>query len=668
MRRLTQGARVPEQSLGGRIAVLGAAAVADVAMAVTAGATITALVCLALVFLGHRVSWRGRNKARTAAGQAVLGLLILGCLVYLVADLTAGVFGGALPQAKFAVLTQAVTSFDLKSRRNLFTHLWHSAVILYVGALFAWNPYFLPFVLAWAGCMFAFLYFTRREHARGPRPRLARWAAGWLVVSGALFVGMPHFAGRPIAVPLLVSIPMNEQSTAEVLPSVLPLVGTAPGPGDDQSINLRVRGRLGTEVMFRVRSPAPAYWRAYTLQTYTGQSWARIARAARPISPISTDLTVQDEGPVIGTLPQTIFIENPVPADVLVAYPVKELYFPARGLALVQTGTIHSPIPMRRGVNYSAVSAVRDLSPTRLRQAGIIDPAAHKMDLQVPSSMPRRVSELAFKLSAGKTTEYDRVAAITNYLRNNYRYSLDTPRLPSDSDAVDRFLFADRVGYCEQFASALAMMLRSQQIPARLAVGYSAGQHDDLTGSFTVEARDAHAWVEVLFPGVGWVPFDASPGFAELPGNHQPARWLLSDLSPQLALTGLAGAPGGVAGVGAAVVGLALVLALAVVWRRSRGMGRTSTVRAYLWAQRWLRWLRLPARAPAQTPSEHLEALAMRAPRVAAALAPLVIELERASFADHPAARRSSLPVAWAAVAHRQPAAPAGALPGVVEA
>ena len=374
MRRWTQAARIPEESFPGRMAVLAAASVADIAMAVTAGALLTAAVCLVLVFVGHRVSWRGRRRPRTAAGQAVLGLLIAGCLAYLVADLTVGVFGGALPQAKFALLTQAVTSFDLKSRRNLFTHLWHGAVILYVGALFAWNPFFLPFVLAWAGCLFAFLYFTRRERTGAPRGRTARWAVAWLAIGSVLFVATPHFAGRPIAVPLLVSIPVSDQASPEVLPSVLPLVGGQPGPSDEQSINLRIRGRLGDEVMFRVRAPAPGYWRAYTLQHYTGQSWSRLQRAAQPIPPISVGLTEQGEGPATGTLPQSFFIERPLPADVLVAYPVQELYFPARGLNLVETGTIHSPVPLRRGINYSAVSAVRDLSPQRLRQAGLIDP------------------------------------------------------------------------------------------------------------------------------------------------------------------------------------------------------------------------------------------------------------------------------------------------------
>jgi transglutaminase-like putative cysteine protease len=635
------------------MAVLGAAAVADVAIAVTAGALLTAVVCLALVFLGHRVSWRGRHRARTAAGQAVLGLLIAGCLVYLVSDLTIGLFGGSLPQAKFALLSQAVTSFDLKSRRNLFTHLWHSAVILYVAALFAWNPFFLPFVLGWAGCLFAFLYFTRRERAGAPWGRTARWTVAWLAIGGVLFVVTPHFAGRPIAVPLLVSIPVSDNASPEIIPSVLPLVGGQPGTQDSQSINLRIRGRLGDEVMFRVRAAAPGYWRAYTLQRYTGRSWSRRQSASLPIPPVSVGLTAVDEGPAIGGLPQSFFIERPLPAEVLVAYPVQELYFPARGLALVETGTIHSPVPLRRGINYSAVSAVRDLSPQRLRQAGPIDATLHDRDLEVPASVPGRVAVLARKVSAGGATEYDRVHAITNYLRTNYRYSLDTPRLPSDADAVDQFLFSDRVGFCEQFASALTVMLRTQGIPARMAVGYSTGEQDTLTGSFTVRARDAHAWVEVLFPEIGWVPFDASPGFSDMPANHLPARWLLSDLSPQHAFSSLGGAPGGIAGAGAGLFAVVLAVALAVAWRRSRRLARTREVRAYIWAQRWLRLTRLRARAPAETPDEHLAAMRTVAPDVAAALAPLVVALEQASYAGRPIEPRSSLPVLGAATRHR---------------
>ncbi len=655
MRRWTRGARIPEESLRGRIAVLAAAGVACTAMGVTAGGTITALVSLAIVVIGHRVSWRGRLRPRTATGQAILGGLIALCLAYLVSDLTLGVFGGSLPQAKFSVLALAVTSFDLKSRRNLFTHVWHSAVILYVGALFAWNPYFLPFVLAWAACLFAFMYFTRQDQDGASHSRVARWGTAWLAIGGLLFVGIPHFAGRPIAVPLLVSIPMGDSAGPEVLPAVLPLVGGQPGPFNEQSINLRIRGRLGDEVMFRVRSPAAAYWRGYTLQAYSGQAWSRLPRPARSIPPISVGLSERDEGPLIGTLPQSFFIERPVASDVLVAYPVRELYFPARGLVLVEGGTVKSPVPLRRGINYSAVSAVRDLSPQHLRQAGPIDTDLHAQDLRLPAELPARVATLAGNVTAGRPTEYDRVESITNYLSAHYRYSLDTPRLPANADAVDQFLFNDHVGFCEQFASALAVMLRSQGIPSRLVVGYSTGDRDSFTGSFTVRAHDAHAWVEVLFPGVGWVPFDASPGFVDLPGNHLPAHWLLSDLSPQLALTSLGGAPGGALGAGAGLLAVVVLAAAVLVWRHSRLMARSAEVRAYLWAQRWLLWMRLPARTPATTPAAHLAALGAVAPAVARALGPLVFTLEQASFAGHAMGHGSSLPVFLAAARHHLP-------------
>jgi transglutaminase-like putative cysteine protease len=653
MRRFTRGARLPEDSRPARIAVFAAAAVSNLAMAISAGAPLTSMGSLAVIAAGHLVSWRGRDRPRTASGQAVLGLLILGCLAYLVADLTLGIFGGALPQAKFALIAQAVTSFDLKSRRNLFTHVWHSAVILYVGSLFAWNPYFLPFVLGWAGALFAFMYVTRREGSSGPRARLVRWTAGWLVVSLLVFVASPHFAGRPIAVPLLVSIPITDSSSAEVLPSLLPLVGNVPGSSNEQSINLRVRGRLGDEVMFRVRSPAAGYWRAYTLADYRGQAWARVNRSAHPIPPISVHLTPTDEGPTIGTLPQSFFIERPLPAEILVAYPVQELYFPARGVTFVDTGTVHSPVPLRRGINYSAVSGVRDLGPERLRLAGAIDPGADPDDLALPASLPPRVRALASRLSTGKASEYDQVEAITSYLRGHFRYSLDTPRLPSGADAVDQFLFIDHVGFCEQFASALTVLLRSIGVPSRMAVGYATGERDNLTGTFSVHARDAHAWSEVLFPGVGWVPFDASPGFASMPANRMPARWLLSDISPQLAFTGLSGAPGGVGGASLGMLGMVLLLGVLIAMRRSRMLPRDRAVRTYTRAQAWLRWARLPARGPTQTPAEHLLGLRAVAPVVAGAMAPLAAAVEASAFAGREVPRQSSLRVAAMAARHR---------------
>jgi transglutaminase-like putative cysteine protease len=90
----------------------------------------------------------------------------------------------------------------------------------------------------------------------------------------------------------------------------------------------------------------------------------------------------------------------------------------------------------------------------------------------------------------------------------NTRYSLNAPPLPDRADAVDQFLFVDRVGFCEQIGSSLVVMLRSLGIPARLAVGFVPGERNPFTGLWEVRARDAHAWAEVWFPGVGWQAFD----------------------------------------------------------------------------------------------------------------------------------------------------------------
>jgi transglutaminase-like putative cysteine protease len=241
------------------------------------------------------------------------------------------------------------------------------------------------------------------------------------------------------------------------------------------------------------------------------------------------------------------------------------------------------------------------------------------------------VRELADQLAASGTTEYDRVTAIADYLRTHYRYSLDTPRLPSDTDAVDQFLFVDHVGYCEQFASALAVLLRQEGIPSRVAVGYATGEHNVLAGTFTVRARDAHAWVEVLFPGVGWAPVDASPGFDPGPASRRPARWFLSDFNAQIAILG--GAPLTSARQGFGAVALAIVaLGLWSLVRRARREPLPREVRTYLVAQHWLRAGGLPVRESAQTPAEHLLLVSAASSPAGSALAPLAASVERAVF------------------------------------
>jgi hypothetical protein len=88
-------------------------------------------------------------------------------------------------------------------------------------------------------------------------------------------------------------------------------------------------------------------------------------------------------------------------------------------------------------------------------------------------------------------------------------------RQGNNENTAEFFLFKAKRGFCEQFATAMAVMCRTQGIPARVAVGYGTGDYNSLTGYYEVKESDAHAWVEVYFPAAGWVPFDPTPGWSD---------------------------------------------------------------------------------------------------------------------------------------------------------
>ena len=647
----------PELQLAPRLAILGAAAVAITGMAITTGLIPQCALALALLVAGHRVSWQGRERRRTPQGQVVLAALVGLAIVYLIADLFAGAFGGNLPQAVFALAAMAITSLDLKSRRNLYSHLWHSLVLLYIGGLFAWSVIYLGVVLAWGAAMCVFLTTTRRVASasgsqRRQRPRRS-WMAAWAGISVLVFIAMPELTGRPLAAPLMASVPAAATHGGEALPSELPLIGSATPPGGG-NIDLRARGQLGDEVAFHVRANAPSYWRSYALDSYTGQSWTRDPQATS--SSVDAELglpfTEPDESPASDhgeeTFSQTFFIDSPLSNEVISAYPVQSVYFPAPNLTMYANGTLEAPFALHQGVNYATVSVVRDMSAAALRTAQPITPRMTEWT-SLPDTVTQRTLDLAASLSAGQPTEYDTVMNTTTYLRDHYTYSLDTPRL-TDSDAVDQFLFIDREGFCEQFASTLAVMLRADGIPARLAVGYASGDHDAFTGTYTVHNSDAHAWTEVYFPGIGWLPFDASPGYSTNPMAQKDSPWFLQSGK----LVSLGGVPGG-AGIATAVTAFIGLLALCVwVARRRFHLARMpGPQREYVRALWWLRLAGLPGRDPTETPEEHLRRLAGVDADAAGTVAPVAGALQSWLYGDGQARGRRSPRLARLVLRHR---------------
>jgi len=144
--------------------------------------------------------------------------------------------------------------------------------------------------------------------------------------------------------------------------------------------------------------------------------------------------------------------------------------------------------------------------------------SVRKHFLQLPT-MSTRVTELTRQIIRQAKTPHQIAVAIKQHLRTNYRYSLDVGTSVPVSPVED-FLFSRKTGYCEHYATAMVMMLRTVGIPARLVTGFLAGEWNDFGNYYTVRQRDAHAWVEVYFPRSGWITFDPTPSVAALVSNH----------------------------------------------------------------------------------------------------------------------------------------------------
>lgn len=140
--------------------------------------------------------------------------------------------------------------------------------------------------------------------------------------------------------------------------------------------------------------------------------------------------------------------------------------------------------------------------------------------LQLPSTIPQRVKDLATSLTKDARNDYDKAKAIETYLRT-LKYNENTDFTPPDRDVVDYFLFDSKQGYCIHFATAFDVMMRSIGVPSRFVTGFIGGEYDQTTSSYIVRGTAAHAWPQVYFAGAGWVNFEPTPAYSS---SLQPAN------------------------------------------------------------------------------------------------------------------------------------------------
>ena len=189
------------------------------------------------------------------------------------------------------------------------------------------------------------------------------------------------------------------------------------------------------------------------------------------------------------------------------------------------TGSYRLPRVPPTGFAYDAYSLLDEppeVSPPLL-PVPELTPEMRRETLQLPPLDPR-IPQLARAITSTAATELGRARALERRLRRDYSYSLELPGREV-SDPLADFLFIRRKGYCEHFATAMAVMLRTLDVPTRLVTGFQSGTYNPLSDLWVVRASDAHSWVEAWIPEHGWTAFDPTP-----PDPNQTSSALLSRL------------------------------------------------------------------------------------------------------------------------------------------
>ncbi len=222
-----------ENSLEGRAFVFSGFSVAVLAVVLYGEDYIVPAIGTAAAAVGHVISYRERGLKRGVRRQVLLAGLVFAALAYFLADSIGAIFGGVLPQANFAILLVAVTSFDLKTRRNCYSSLWISLAILYLAAVYAWDYPFGILLALWAVCLAGFWVAShlRRMEARVTVPVKAVAAAlgGALALGIVAFFFIPQPNLEPTG-PVLVSLPSYVGFKGEMENAALPLVQLSGDP------------------------------------------------------------------------------------------------------------------------------------------------------------------------------------------------------------------------------------------------------------------------------------------------------------------------------------------------------------------------------------------------------------------------------------------------------
>ncbi len=478
-----------------------------------------------------RALWNGRLLLSDAHGHTIspglkniIGLIII---VYFLIDalyISSSILTTAV---RLLLIAQVVKLFDIDNERDLFqiviiVFFQFLSVTSNTSTLILLPLFVVAFILTF---LWLVLYHFKKEERdaleliKGGRcvNGIHRWR-----LTPAFFISTGVISLASFLMTLLFFFIMPRVEVGLFQQRTSPLIRVA---GFSEEIDLGEIGdiKLNPSIVMRVEFPTlkrepsvQPHWRGRAFDFFDGYRWIDTMGGKRIVMPEEGSFRIGDGG-MDALLIQQIILE-PIDTNVIFTSPGSvRLVGDFPYLKIDRSGSISLPRPPSKRIEYTVFS--------RINEDKGREETVSNAYLQVPEGM-EEVADLAMSITEGISSPEDMAKAIDAYLKDNFKYNLyarwDTKR------PVQSFLFETKEGYCEQFATAMAIMLRSVGVPTRLVTGFLSGEWNGFGNYYLVRQKDAHSWVEAYIPDRGWLTFDPTPA-VEVPSTY--TRALLPYLS-----------------------------------------------------------------------------------------------------------------------------------------
>ncbi len=459
-------------------------------------------------------------------------------------------FGLLISLLLFLGLVFLALLFQTHDYRRFYVGLGVSFILLIVGAVETKSGFYLAYFLAYAVAISMALGYAYIDPRSGNR---AEWrlsdrfrASLWLILTAvSIYLVLPRFpAGNLGAQPGSDHFYENPEWESEAksrgtesrqddpATSLLQELaqsgeGESPSPrrsdGEDTAgSDFHYRGfepemdinhpdadgeRLTNGIVARMRADRPLYLRARVFDRFDGVRWTSSATRLEKVKLTWGQLQLRDvpgfeQG---GIEHHEIFIEQNLGDYVAAAAVPVKVSFPGTVIGIDAFGQLHAPGALRKGSGYAIDSLRHTYQGRSFAELEYVDLPQFK---QLPEDLDPRIARLASRVVEGRGSELEQAVALEQHLRTQYAYDFSSVFTSQNRTPLSRFLFETKRGHCEYFASALAIMLRTQGIPSRLVTGFSATNLNPLTGYYDIYALDGHAWVEAYVDGLGWMELE----------------------------------------------------------------------------------------------------------------------------------------------------------------